>query len=212
MKTSLPNPSSLSPTLGAQASVAWRGLATWLPSQRPATKPAPGPTVRLLPSQQGSQLPWGAHLPFCIIRFPRSSSSPHCHGLPWGLGRGAIPGASRGWAGAVPHGHRHFRLCTWLWGHRALTVPSHHSWLCLGRPGQDCCSLQHSQKMLLALVQGSAVTMRWLFCGKCSPFPTQRAHWTLTSRPDLGLLCCIPWPFWSKGLLCFLSVFVLFPS
>lgn len=176
----------------------------WLPSQRPATKPTPGPTMRLLPSQRGSLLPQDSHLPFCTIRLLRSSSSSHCHGLPQGLGHGAIPGASRGWAGAVPHGHQHFRHCTWLWGTHCpippLVAPSGKA-----RPGLLLSSTL--PKMSLALAQGSAIIMRWLFCGKCSPFLTHRAHWTLTSRPDLGLLCCIPWPFWSKGLFCFLSVF-----
>lgn len=187
MKTSLPSPSSLSLTLGAQASVAWQGLATWLPSQRPATKPKPGPTMHLLPSQQGSPLPLG--LPSALLGMPSAASQEAlCPLTAVGLGHRAIPGASRGWAVAVPCGHRHFRLCTWLWGPWALTVPIPPLMAPSGKARPGLLLSSTPLKMSLALVQGSAITMRWLFCGKCSPFSHTQSSLDTDKPSRLGFV------------------------
>lgn len=63
-------------------------------------------------------------------------------------------------------------------------------------------------KMSLALVQGMVITMRWLLGGRHCPFSIHGACWTPPSCLDMVLMCYIPWPFWSNGLLFSIFFFV----
>lgn len=92
--------------------------------------------------------------------------SSHCHGAwgtrpslgPAGHGQVLCPAATSTLDSALGFGA--------VW--HSLSHPSTHGSIWEGQA--RTAALFKPPKMSLALVQGSAITMRWLFCGKCSPF------------------------------------------